>query len=150
MQHFRPTLAFKPLIPFPTILHLLPLLLCHRLLLLVVSLYILLHFSLLTPSEFFNGMLGVTEPGPLNCYTLFRLMPLTLFVSRNLTLTYLLFSGSLDSPVCDLIAPIPGLVFSLQIPRKLAAASSFLSGGAYPSLNFLPPIFLRLNPTLIM
>ena len=38
-------------------------------------------------------MLRVSKPGALNCYTLFRLIPLTLFVSRNLTLIYLPFSG---------------------------------------------------------
>ena len=41
-------------------------------------------------------MLGVSEPGALNCYTLFRLIPLTLFVSRNLTLIYLLLFGFLS------------------------------------------------------
>ena len=38
-------------------------------------------------------MLGVSEPGALKCYTSFRLIPLTLFVSRNLTLIYLPLSG---------------------------------------------------------
>ena len=38
-------------------------------------------------------MLGVSKPGELNCYTLFRLIPLTLFVSRNLTLIYVPLSG---------------------------------------------------------
>ena len=38
-------------------------------------------------------MLGVSEPGALNSYTLFRLIPLTLFVSRNQTLIYLCLSG---------------------------------------------------------
>ena len=42
-------------------------------------------------------MLGVSEPGALNCYTLFRLIPLTLFVSMNTTLIYLSLSGFLDS-----------------------------------------------------
>ena len=51
-------------------------------------------FPSLTPSGFFNGMMGISEPGALNCYTLFRLIPLTLFVSRNLTLIYLPLSGS--------------------------------------------------------
>ena len=43
----------------------------------------------------------------------------------------------------------PGLAFSLLIPRKLTATSSFLSGRAYSSRNFLPPLFLCLTPTLI-
>ena len=98
----------------------------------------------------FNGMQGVAEPGTLNCYTFFCFILLTLFVSRNLTLIHLPLSGSLDSLLCDLIAPTSGLEHSLQTPRTLAAASSFSSGRAYPSLNFLPPLFLRLTPTLIM
>ena len=36
------------------------------------------------------------------------------------------------------------------MPHTLAAVSSFSSGRAYLSLNFLPPLFLRLIPTLIM
>ena len=70
-------------------------------------------FPSLTPSGFFNELLGISEPGALNCYTLFRLIPLTLFVFRNLTLIYLPLSGSLDSILCDLIAATPVLVFFL-------------------------------------
>ena len=108
-----------------------------------------LLFSL-TPSGFFNGMLGASKPGALNCYTLFRLIPLTLFVSRNLTLIYLPLSGSLDSLLCDPMAPTPDLVFFLLMSQTLAAASPFSSGRAYPSLLFLPLLFLRLTPALIM
>ena len=38
----------------------------------------------------------------------------------------------------------------LLMPHTLAAASSFSSGRACPSLNFLPPPFLHLTLTLIM
>ena len=106
--------------------------------------------SPLISSGFFNGMLADSKPGALNCHTLFRLIPLTLFVSRNLTLTYLSLSGSLDSLLCDLIAFPPGLVFFLLMSHTLAAASTFSSGRAYPSQYFLPPLFLRLIPTLMM
>ena len=54
------------------------------------------------------------------------------------------------SELCVLIAPTPSLAFSLIMPNALAAVSSFLSGRAYPSLNFLSPLFLCLIPTLIM
>ena len=104
----------------------------------------------LTPLGFFNGMLEVSDPGALNYYTLFCLILLTLFVCRNLTLTHLPLSGFLGFLLCVLIAPTPGLTFSLPISRMLAAASSFSSGRACPSLNFLPPLFLRSIPTLIM
>ena len=50
------------------------------------STLLLLHS--LTPSGFFIGMLGVFEPGALNFYTLFCLIPLTLYVSSNLTAIY--------------------------------------------------------------
>ena len=104
----------------------------------------------LNPSGFFNGIMRVSEPGALNCYTLFHLIPLTSFVSRNLTLYYLPLSGSQDSMLCDPIAPTSDLVFFLLMLQTLAAASSFWSGRAYPSLSFPPPLFLRLTPTLIM
>ena len=83
MHHSHPILAFKPLIPFPPTLYLLPLHAHHRLMLLAVSLYLLLLLRLSIPSGLFNGMLRVSEPGALNCYTFFCLIPLTLFVSRN-------------------------------------------------------------------
>ena len=66
MQHSHPTLAFKPFIPLLPILFLLPLLLHHRLLLLVFLLRLLLPLLRL-----FNGMLAVFEPGALNCYIFF-------------------------------------------------------------------------------
>ena len=94
MQHFRPTLVFKPHIPLPSILYLLP---HHRLLLLAVSLHLLLPLHSLTFSRLFNGMLAVSESRVLNCHTFFCLIPLTLSVFRNLTITHLPLSGSLDS-----------------------------------------------------
>ena len=83
MHHSHPILTFKLLILFPPTLFLLPLHPHHRLMLLAVSLYLLLLLPLSNPSGFLNGMLGISEPGALNCYTFFRLIPLTLFVSRN-------------------------------------------------------------------
>ena len=62
-------------------------------------------------SGFFNGIVGVSERGALQFNTLFCLISFILFVSRNLILTYLSVSGSLDSVFCDLIAPTAGLVF---------------------------------------
>ena len=150
MLHFCPTLAFEPLIPLPLNLSLLPLLPHHRLLLLAVSLHLLLPLLPLTPSGFFNGMLAVSQPETLNCYIFFRLIPLTLFVFRNVFLIHLPLFVYLDSLLCDLIAPTPGLAFSLLMSHALAAASSFSTGRTYLSLNFIPPLFLRLTPTLIM
>ena len=91
--------------------------------------------SPLTLSGLFNGMLEVSEPGALNYLTSFRPILSTLSASRNPILTHL---------------PLSGLAFSLPIPRTLPAALSFSSGRAYLFLNFLPPLFLCLIPTLIM
>ena len=150
MLHSRPTLVSKPLIPHLPILYLLPLPLHHRLLLLAVLLRLLPPLLPLTLSGFFNGMLEVFESKALNYFTFSRPILSTLSASRNPILTLLPVSGFLDSLLCVLIAPTPGLAFSLLMPRTLAAALSFLSGRAYLFLNFLPPLFLRSIPTLIM
>ena len=112
---------------------------------------LLLPLSSLTPSGFLNGMLKVSIQGALNYFTLSRIILLTLFISRNLTVIHLPLSGSLNSLLSDLIAPTLDLAFSLLTPLTLAAASdSFSSDRVYLSLNFLPPFFLRLTPTLFM
>ena len=125
MLHSRPTLTFKPLIPLSPTLCLLPLHPHHRLMLLAVSLHLLL-LPLPTPSGFFNGILGVFKPGALNFYTFYRLIPLTLYVSRNLTSIHLSLFGSLDSLLCDLIAPTLGLVISFLMPHMLVASIIFV------------------------
>ena len=84
----------------------------------------------LTPTGFFNGMLAVFEPGALSCYTFFCPILLVLSVSRNPILTHLSLFGSLDSLLCDLIAPPPGLAFFLLMPRTLVATSTFSLGRA--------------------
>ena len=105
---------------------------------------------LLTLSGFFNRMLEIFKSGALNYSTFFCPILSTLSAFRNAILTPLPLSGFLDSLLCILLAPTPGLAFSLLISRKLAAAWSFSSGRTYLFLNFLPPLFLRLIPTLIM
>ena len=137
------------LIPLLPTLYLLPLHPHHCLVLLAVFLHLLLPLPL-TPSGFFNGMLEVSKPGALNFYTFFHVILLTLFLSRDLILTYLPLSRSLDSLLCDLITPTPSLAFSLQMLCMLAAVSSYLLGRAYPSRKFLPPLFLHLILTLVM
>ena len=121
----------------------------HHLLLVAFLLRLLF---LLPPhsSGFFNGMQVVSELGSLNCFTFFCSILLTLSVSRNPIFTNVLLSGSLDSLLCVLIAPTPGLAFSLLMTGTLAAASPCSSGRAYLSLNFLPPLSPCMTPTLIM
>ena len=150
MLHSCPTLVSKPLISHLPILYLLPLPLHHRPLLLAALLHLLPPLLPLTLSGFFNGMLEVFEPGSLNYFTFFCPTLSTLSASRNPILTDLPLSGFLDSLLCVLIAPTPGLAFSLLMPRTLVAALSLSSGRAYLFLNFLPPLFLCLIPTLIM
>ena len=150
MLHSRVTLVSKPPILHQPILYLLPLPLHHRPLLLAVLLCLLPPLLPLTLSEFFNGMLVVSVPGALNYFTFSRPIQSTLSAYRNPISTYLSLSGFLDSLLCVLIAPTPGLAFSLLMPRTLAATLSFSLGRAYPFLNFPPPLFLRSIPTLIM
>ena len=150
MQHSHPTLAFKPLILFPPTLYLLPLHPHHRLMLLAISLYLLFLLPLPDSFRVLQWNAGGLRARSTELLHLYRLISLTLFVSRNLTLIYLPLFGPLDSLLCDLIAPTPGLVFFRLMSQTLAAASSFSSGRVYPSLSFLPPLFLRLTPTLIM
>ena len=149
MLHSRPTLVFKPLIPVG------PFSIFSLCSLTTVPCSWLFFYAscLLFPlnlSGFSNGMLEVFEPGTLNHFTFFRPILLTLYISRNPILTLRLLSGFLDSLLCVLIAPAPGLLISLLMLRTLVAMSSYSSGRAYPSPNFLPPLFLCLIPTLIM
>ena len=69
----------------------------HLLMLLTFPLHLLLPLLPLTPSGFFNGVLGVSKPGALNLYTFFRLIPLTLLVFRKSTIIRILLSKFLDS-----------------------------------------------------
>ena len=126
MLDSRPTIVFKLLIPHLPILYLLPLPSRHRPLLVAVLLCLL---SPLTLSGFFNGMLEVFEPEALNYFTFSRPTLSTLSVSRNSILTHFPLSGFLDSLLCVLIAPTPGLAFSLLMPRRLAVALSFCQAG---------------------
>ena len=93
-------------------------------------------------------MLGFSEPGALNCYTLFRLIPLTLFVYRNPTLIYLPLSGSLDSQLCYPIAPTPDLVFFFTVVSDASGGviifvrqGSFFSELSTSSLSSLDPYY---------
>ena len=100
----------------------------------------------MTLSGFFNGMLEVFKPEALNYFTFFHPILSTLSAFRNPILTHLPLSGFLDSLLCVLIAPTPGLASSLLMPRMPVAALSFSSDRTYPFLNFLPPLFPSLDP----
>ena len=142
-------LVSKPHIPHLPILYLLPLPLHHRPLLLAFLLCLMPSLLPLTLSGFFNGMLEVFEPGALSYFTFSRPILSILSASRNPIITLLPLSGFLDSLLCVLIAPTPGLAFTLLMPRTLAVVSSFSSGRAYPSLNFLLPSFFARSLLLL-
>ena len=90
-------------------------------------------------------MLRVSKPAAPNFYTLFCLIPLTLFVSRNLTLSHLPLFRSLDSLLCNLIAPTPGLVFLTDATYTSGAVIIFVRQGlsffelSTSSLSLLDP-----------
>ena len=130
MLHSCPTLVSKPLILHLPILYLLPLPSHHRPLLLAILLHLLSPLLPLNLSGFFNGMLEVFEPGALNYFTFFRPILSALSAFRNAILTHLPLSGFLDSLFCVLIAPTPGLAFSLLMPRTPVAVLSFSSDRA--------------------
>ena len=150
MLHFLPILAFKSLTPLLPTLYLFPLLPHYRLLLLAVSLHLLLS---LPPDSLgvFRWNIGGLRARSTELLHLLLSHPVDFICIKESNLNS---SSSFPIPdsllLCVLIAPTPGLAFSLVMPRTLAAALSFSSGRAYPSLNFLPPLFLRLISILIM
>ena len=151
MQHLHPTLIFKPLILFPPTLYLLPLHPHHRLMLLAVFLYLLLSLPLPNSLRVLQWNAGGLQARSTELLHYISSHPVDLiYISRNITLICLPLFRSLDSLLCDSMAPTLDFVFFLLMSQMLAAASSFSSGRAYPSLSFLPPLFLRLTPTLIM
>ena len=150
MQHSHRTLAFKPLILFTPTLYLFLLHPHHRLMLLAVFLYLLLPLPLPESLRVLQWNAGGLRARSTELLRFISTHPVDLICIQEFTLIYLSLSGFLDSLLCDPMAPTPDLVFFLLMSQTLAVASSFSSGRDYPSLSFLPPLFLRLTSTLIM
>ena len=150
MQHLHLTLIFKPLIFFPPTLYLLLLHPHHRLMLLAVSFYLLLSLPFPNSLRVFQWNAEGLQSRSTELLHFISSHPVDLIYIRNLTLIYLPLFKSLDSLLCDPMAPTLNLVFFLLMSHTQAAASSFSSSRAYSSLSFLPPLFLRLTPTRIM
>ena len=150
MQHSHPTLAFKPLILFSPTFYLLPLHSHHWLMILAVSLYPLLSLPLPDSLRALQLNVGGLRARSTELLHFISSHPVDLFAFRNPTLIYFPLSRSLDSLLCDPMALTIDLVFFLLMSQTLVAASSFSLARAYPSLSFLPPLFLRLTPNLIM
>ena len=136
MQHLHPTVIFKPLILFPPTLYLLHLHPHHRLMLLLPlllpnSLRVLqarstklLHFISSHPVD-----LIYIQESNLNLSSSFQIPGFSALQSHGIHSR----SGIFSTNVADASGGV--IIFVKQ---------------AYPSLSFLPPLFLRLTPTLIM
>ena len=146
-QHSHPTLAFKYLILFPPTLYLLPLYSHHCLMLLGVSLYLLFLLSL--PDSL---MVLQWNAGGFRA----RSTKVLHFISSHPVDVICIQESNLNLSSSFRIPRFSALRFDGTHSRSYiflltpAAASSFLSGRADPFLSFLPPLFLRLTPTLIM
>ena len=150
MQHLHPTLAFKLLILFPPTLYLLPLHPHYLLMLLAISLYLLLPLPLPNSLRIFQWNAGGLQA---------KSTELLHFLSSHLVDLICIQESNLNLSSSFRIAGFSALrsdgsqsrsVVFLLMSQTLAAASSFSSGRTYPSLSFLPPLFLRLTPNLIM
>ena len=150
MQHSHPILAFKPLIPIPLTLYLLPLHPHHRLMLLAVSLHLLLLLPLPDSLRALQWNARGFRVRSTKLLHLISSHPVDLICIQESTLN--VFSSfripGFSALRCD-CSHSRSSIF-LLMSRTLTAASSFSSGRAYPSLSFLPPYFFRLTPTMIM
>ena len=150
IQLSHPTLAFRPLILFPPTLFHLPLHPHHRLMLLAVSLYFLLLPLLPDFLKVLQWNVGGLQTRSTELLHFISSHPLDLICIQESNLN---LSSSFRIPGFSALRSdrsTPNLVFFLLMSQTPAAASSFLSGRAYSSLSFLPSLFLRLTPTLIM
>ena len=150
IQHSHPTLAFKLLILLPPTLYLLPQHPYHSLMPLAVSLYLLLLLPLrdfLRVLQWNAGGLRARSTELLHFISSHPVDPIGIQkFNLNLSFSFRILGFSalrFDS------TPYRSGIF-LLMSHTLAAASSFSSGRAYPSLCFLPPLFLRLTLTLNM
>ena len=150
MQHSHPTLAFKPFIFFSSTLYLLPLHPHHRLMLLAVSLYLLLSLPLPNSLRVLQWNAGGLQARSIKLLHFISFHPVVLIYIQESNLN---LSSSFQIPGFSALRSHGTHSRSgifLLMSQTLAAASSFSSSKAYSSLSFLPPLFLRLAPTLIM
>ena len=150
MQHSHPTLAFKPLILFPPTLYLLPLHPHHRLTLLAVSLYLLLPFSFPNSLRTFQWNAGGLRARSTKLQHFISSHPVDLICIQesNLKLSFSFRIPGFSALRSD-GTHSRSSIFSTDV-TDASGGVIILSGRVYPSLSFLPPLFLRLTPTLIM
>ena len=145
MHYYCPILAFKHLIPLPLTSYFLTTASCS---------WLFLYTScFLFPPDSLRVLQWNAGGLRVRSTELLRFIlshPVDLICIHESILIHPPLSGFLDFLLCDLIAPTPGREFFLLMSHTLASASSFSSDRVSPSLNFLPPLFLRLTFTLIM
>ena len=115
MQHSCSTPVFKPFVPLLLTSYRLLLHSRYHFLFLAVSLHLQLPLFSLTPSAFFNEILGVSEPGALNFYT-FLAHPVDLICIQESSLN---LSSSFRTPGFSALRSgriTLGLAFSLSTP----------------------------------
>ena len=149
MLYSRPTLVSKPLIPHLPIIYLLPLPSHHCPLLLAILLHLL-------PSLFPSDSLRVLQwnAGGLRArstellhFILSHPVDLICIQESNLNSSSSFRIPGFSSLRCDRTHSRSGI---LSDTTHASGGSSFSSGRVYLFLNFLPPLFLRSIPTLIM
>ena len=137
IQHSHPTLAFKPLILFPPTLYLLPLRPHHRLMLLAVSLYLLLLLPLL---DFLRVLQW--NAGDLQARSTELLLH---FISSHTVGLICIQESNLNVSSSFRIPRFSALRSNCSHSRRDIFSTDVTElGRAYPSLSFLPPLFLRL------
>ena len=150
MQHSHPTLAFKTFILFLPALYLLLLYPHHRLMLLAVSLYLLLPLPLpnsLRVLQWNAGGLRARSTELLH-FVLSHPVDLICIQESNLNLSFSFWIPRFSALRSDGTHSRSD-IFSTDVTD--ASSNVIISSGrAYPSLSFLPSLFLRLTPTLIM
>ena len=150
MPHLHSTLIFKLLILFPPTLYLLLLHPHHRFMLLAVFLYILLSLPLPSSLRVFQWNAGGFQARSTKLLHFISSHPVDVIYIQESNLN---LSSSFQIPGFFALrshGTHSRFGIFLLMSQTLVAASSFSSSRAYPSLSFLPPLFLRLNPTLIM
>ena len=150
MHHSHPTLAFKPFILFPPTLYLLALHPRHRLILLAVTLYLLLPLPLPDSLRVFQWNAGGLRVSSTELLHFISCHPVDLICVQESNLSLSSSFQMLGFSALQSDCSHSCLIFFLLMSQTPEAASSFSSGRAYPSMSFLPPLFLRLTPTLIM
>ena len=149
MQHSHPTLAFKPLILFLPTLYLLFLHPHHRLMLLAVSLYLLLPL-LPNSLRFLQWNAGGLQARSTKLVHFISSHPVDLICIQesNLNLFSFFRIPGFSALQSDGTNSRSG-IFSTDV-TEASGGVIIIVRQAYPSLSFLPPLFLRLTSTLIM